>query len=126
MGTVPYNFPPEQTMQIGEFLTASFLGKTGPFPPTVFFTAPTTGLYQFAVLLHFIASDGAGTMVINFKPPHTNGFNTAAIVPAVDKDNSINSRGTWMNAGDVFTIGVTTTGFGATTFNLYFSTLRIF
>ena len=126
MPTLSTNFPPERTMEIGEFNASSLSGATGSFPSTTIFTAPTTGIYEFGLLVHFLASDGAGTLTITIMPPHVLPNSTAANVPGVDSDFSFTSRGTWMNAGDSFQLSGTAAGFGATTYNLFFAVFRIF
>jgi len=126
MGTAPANFPPETYLEIGQILTGTKLGVTAAFPATVFFTAPTTGLYQTALLFHFVSSDGAGTMSVTTSPPHSQPVTSNVGTPAVNGDASISTRAQWFNAGDSTSLAVSAPGLGATVYNVYYSALRIF
>jgi hypothetical protein len=125
MGTVPFNFPPDATMDIGgQILTGTSLNNTGPLLPTVFFTAPTAGVYQCGAMIHITQTDGAGTLTVSMTPPlqiaQTN-TNAGAI-----SDVSVGSRGAFFHQGAQLTCSVSAAGLGATTYNVYAFALRVF
>jgi len=126
MGTVPYNFPPTSVMQIGSTIVGVKLGATASFPATVFFTAPTTGVYNVATYTRFIATDGAGTVQLTLTFPHSVTLTVGLVTPGMDKDTNVAARTTWMNAGETVTVSCSAVGLGATVYNVYMPVYRIF
>ena len=126
MGTVPTNFPPESALDIGQFLTGSSLGLIAGFPPTVFLTAPTSGLYQSANVIHILSTDGVGTLAGTVMYPHGVFQGIAAAPPAVGNDPQFATRTVWLNAGDAIKLTITAVGLGNTVFDLYSTMLRLF
>ena len=123
-GTVPFNFPPEATVDIGgEILTGSSLGNTAPLASTVFFTAPTTGLYFVAGLIHITQTDGAGTLTLTLTAPQLAPFTATG---PVTSDVSIFPHLAFMRQGSQVTCSVSAAGLGATKFNVYMSATRTF
>lgn len=126
MGTVPYNFPPERVLGIGELLTGSSLNLIAGFPATVFLTAPTSGLYQSANVLHILSTDGVGTLAGTCTYPHAVPQNVSAAAPVLGSDPQFATRTVWLNAGDVIKMTITAVGLGNTLFSVYSTILRLF
>lgn len=126
MGTVPNNFPPTRGLDLKKHIVGSLLNQTGSYGPTVFFTAPVTGMYQIGALFQIVQSDGAGTLMNTFTPPHAAPIVGSPIAPAVNGDRVFQPRSYWMNAGDTVSITCTAAGFVSTTFNSYLYALRVF
>jgi len=124
MGTVPLNFPPEGTMQIGEILTGVSLGNTGPLASTVFFTAPTQGLYDIVALIHVTQTDGAGTLTITLDKPRISPSRTST--GPVTSDVFVSQGMSLFPRGSQARCTVTATGMGATVFNVFVSVVRTF
>lgn len=126
MGTLPNNFPPEGSLEIGGLVGASKLGATIGFLATPFFTAPTNGMYQIAFLLRIVSSDGIGTIAASIIYPHSAASAINAAPPALNGDQSVPPKTCWLNAGDVVNVAVTTALTVATTFNVYVAAFRLF
>ena len=126
MGTAPANFPPINVLPIGRPIVGNLLGLTASLPATVFFTAPTTGIYQIAFVLRIIASDGLGTLTRTTLYPHSAPLLGATAAPAVNADQISSPRTSWMNAGDTAGASVSAAGLGSTTYNVYLTVVRIF
>lgn len=126
MGTAPANFPPLRVLPIGRSIVGNLLGLTAGIPNTVFFTAPTTGIYHIGSYLRIIATDGAGTLQRTQTYPHSSPLASGAVAPAINADQVSSPRTSWMIAGDTYQISVAAAGLGATTYNLYATVLRLF
>lgn len=126
MGTIPNNFPPDSFLEIGQRITGTALNLPGnvPFAQTVFFTAPTSGLYEIGGLLRIIQTDGTGTINFLIRTP-TNG--TVNDTQPVTEDSFINAGPVWMNQGSVLQGSTTPAGVtAATIYNLYVTVERVF
>lgn len=141
MGTTPTNFPPESALQIGQIITGNALSLTASLAATVFFTAPTTGLYLVAMALRIVATNNAGTLAATMTTPHAGNVAQAltgsagAAVTAIEKDLSTTATATdgyaaaiplWMNAGDQIEVATTATGLTGTTYDVFVSAQRLF
>lgn len=139
MGTVPNNFPPDASMEIGQLLTGSALNLTATLPPTVFFTAPTRGLYLVSVALHVVATNNAGTLVATVVTPNAGNVleNTpvlltpaAAVVkdllPSVPVDGYMAAIPLWFNQGQTVSVGAVAAGLTGTTYNVFVTAQRVF
>jgi hypothetical protein len=125
MGTVPFNFPPESTMDIaGAIITGVSLGNTGPLADTVFFTAPVRGLFQIAGVLHVTQTDGAGTLAWTIETPPVK--NPLISTGPVTLDIGLPPRLVLLEKGGQIKCNVTTTGVVATKYNVYVSVTRNF
>ena len=122
MGTVPFNFPPEAVQPIGAILGSSSLGNTGPLPTTVFFTAPTAGVYGWNQIVHVVSTDGAGSINATVKTPYS-AAQTAGKPVANDSNNGTVA---WFNKGDQLTISTVTPGLVATVYEVYLAMRRLF
>lgn len=126
MGTVPYNFPPDAFLEIGQRITGTSLNLPGnvALPLTTFFTAPTPGMYEIGGLLRILQTDGAGTIDFTIKTP-TNG--TVSDTQPVTEDSFINVGPVWLNQGGTLQASTVPAGVtAATVYNLYVTVERVF
>jgi hypothetical protein len=126
MGTTPFNFPPDASMEIGQHMTGTMLNISGPtvLLPTTFFTAPISGLYEVGGLLRVLFTDGTGTIDFEIATP-TNG--TVSDTQPVTEDSFINAGPIWLNAGGRIQASATPAGVtAATSYNLYVTVERLF
>lgn len=124
MGTVPGNFPPEARMEIGTpILTGVSSGNTGPFPATVFFTVPTTGLYSLLALLHVTQTDGLGTLGLSINVPR---FPPVSLTGPVTNDLASETGVGMFAAGTQIPVSASASSLANTTFNVYLCVVRVF
>ena len=123
-GTVPFNFPPESFMPIGGLITATSIGNTQPMPLTVFFTAPTSGLYGVFGLYHVLSTDGVGTATLTLNVPHQR---PQILTPnPVNNDSQLLLSPVWFERGQSATISIGFTGVTGTKYNVYLVVRRLF
>lgn len=129
MGTAANIFPPVAKMDIGiPIITGNIQGNTGPLRTTVFFTAPTTGLYELAALLHVTQTDGAGTFTLNMDAPRqpSGAVPDTSITGPVTSDLALNPRLAYCAQGTQITCSVQESGTGATTYNVFLAAARTY
>ncbi len=137
-GTVPFNFPPDASLAIGQFLTGTDLNLTATLATTTFFTAPNAGLYLIAAALHIVTTNGAGTLVATVTLPDGSTVTEAIAVdtdPVVaimkDLDAAAGTDGymspvpMYMDAGDVVRVGAVAAGLTGTTYNVFVTAQRL-
>jgi hypothetical protein len=141
MGTAPQNFPPDQSLAIGQLLTGNKLGLTGTLAQTVFFTAPGSGLYLVAMALQIVSTNAAGTLAAVMTTPHA-GAIAQGVAPAAPGDTQVAIEQdlatggptdgfsaaipVWMNTGDQIKVATTASGLTGTTYNIFVTALRAF
>jgi hypothetical protein len=138
-GTAPANFPPENVVPVGGVITGNKLGLTAALGSTVFFTAPTAGLYLIAAYMQITATNNAGTITTtvltpaagNITEPTQDGVSKIVAVlkdaaPATPTDGFMAGVPLWMNAGQTINASTAVSGLTGTTYNIFVSALRLF
>lgn len=121
-GTVPFNFPPEASLDIGSLITGTSLQNTAALPPTAFFTAPTTGIYWLNVAVHIVSTNGAGTINLTLQTPGAAPITAGQPVTLDFRTGNF----VWLNQGQSASITTTLAGVTGTTYNVYLVARRVF
>jgi hypothetical protein len=123
-GTIPFNFPPENSMAIGAILTGtSPIMNTQPLPRTTFFTAPVSGIYSINYYYHAVSSDALGTYTLTLYRLYSPALLSSDRPAANEIGNTIPL---WLNRGDRLDMSVDISGMVATQYQLYVCARRVF
>jgi hypothetical protein len=117
MGSPTTGFPPTTPPLLG--ITDTLTGQTGSIVSTPLFTAKYAGLYEFAIQVHLVSTNNAGTLSCVFAVPSIGTVATLAPSVSTGKDAVSTTITAWMNLGDALTIVATATGLTGTTYNVF-------
>lgn len=126
MGTVPNNFPAETVIPVGGIQTANKLGNTGAFSSTIFFTAPTPGMYMLSWAVRINSTDAAGSITLTVTPPHSVAIPGVQAAPATPSDGKGPAAPYWMAGGETVTASCAVSGLTGTNFDVFVFAQRLF